>query len=732
MPIEPVMLAQLRENNEVIKDVWLSNAELKDADVVALVEVLSNNTVVTYLNLSGNAFGDAGVQAIARLLRVNTSIKKIRLSSNNLDYVHARWLADALIENHCLQELALSHNRIGDMGVSALCELLNKNKVLRYLGMDEVGVSDAGALVLSRCLQTNPALEALTLEANCMTDVGVGHLALALQHNTKLQSLGLSYNRMGDDGAHALGEALRVNRHLKALDLMFCHLSAAQLAPLAAGLTVNTGLRQIGLFGQNLGKAGEKIFADVIKVNRTLATIMLEEISDAGDDLLTAAVLGEVPEKRNYQVEAFSASQNTPPRLSAVLLKNRRLSNLLSLIRWAWSWEGKNKPCKPSDRPEFIQDVMAWTLPVSDQVDADTYNFLSVELLKALYNFRFENLYSERASFNAYLMDKHYSNTKMFFESLKTMMDTMIDPAFQACLPPTHRFNQIIQEIAIVSVVKAAQLVSVDDYDLAKMKECENDILKNLYLNYFVPDAWRAFMPDLISSIILFRCAQAVSPSEQAIKIIDTITAMLCLTGLTYDDLPETHYLQEFKRLLTATVDRFHLEDVDAQMNALLCMAQPYCDASLQKEADFLLLGYFYFEMHAPQWYYHEVKRAFDLLVLALCAERINENISRLDYLKPTIAPIYERLVNEEMVFDFQLLDELKDNKAFSEAINNYFEIYSGLSELSLALLMQKWRATLIKTAAATQANPNCFFTTPPAIAQLQNTANELTTKRRA
>jgi PAS domain S-box-containing protein len=231
MPINKILLTQLKNNDPDLQEVDCSYQKITFEDLPELVAALSSSTHVRLLNISGNPIGNSGFELlttqtfsfttllaadcnISSIVRfnINTKLLSLDLASNEIDAKSAAILADinlqtlSLAGNDCYDDVAvalahssnllnltLSHNNIGINGALAL----GKNRSIKNLILNKNNIQTEGAIALAN----NPCLTSLNVAANNIDTDGI--IALGYNNSTLL-SLDVSYNFVNDKGFEAL------------------------------------------------------------------------------------------------------------------------------------------------------------------------------------------------------------------------------------------------------------------------------------------------------------------------------------------------------------------------------------------------------------------------------------------------------------------------------------------------------------------------------------------------
>jgi hypothetical protein len=280
------------------------------------------------LNIDGSYWGgvlqakDIDMESFATKLSTNRTLTSLTLNRTKHTTAAAKQLAEALLTNNTLTSLALRGNKIQDGGVIALAATLKVNTTLKSLEISAAGLSAAGIKELSFALQLNRSLEHLDLRGNFegVTDAGVKSLAAVLG-NTSLTSLDLSHSNVGPAGITYLAEALATNRTLKTLLLQDLRKVAFvsgkgldSFAALCAALVRNATLTSIDLSLVRLEKEAVQFLEAVLPMNITLLSLT---VGDASPGKGFRELMSKVKQPRQ-KIENFPAAE-LPPAIAAWL-----------------------------------------------------------------------------------------------------------------------------------------------------------------------------------------------------------------------------------------------------------------------------------------------------------------------------------------------------------------------------------------------------------------------------
>ncbi|XP_073703067.1 NACHT, LRR and PYD domains-containing protein 3-like [Garra rufa] len=160
-------------------------------------------------NLSSQSYGSLS----SVLQSSNSVLKELDLSNNDLKNSGVKLLSDGLKNQNCqLEILRLCECNLSAQSCESLSSALqSSNSVLKELDLNNNDLKDSAVKLLSDGLKSpNCQVEILRLSGCMVTEKGCGYVSSALSSNpSHLRELDLSYNHPGDSGVKLLSEKLR-------------------------------------------------------------------------------------------------------------------------------------------------------------------------------------------------------------------------------------------------------------------------------------------------------------------------------------------------------------------------------------------------------------------------------------------------------------------------------------------------------------------------------------------
>ena len=244
-------LADVIRNNSVLEQLCLSDNDFKLSAIVIL-KALKNVYKLKILNLNNNNMTTKIVQHLANVIKNNACLKQLFLSNNDLK-TSAIVILRVLRDNSQLKILDLSKNKMTGQVSEDLANVIETKLGLEQLYLSHNDLK-ASAIVILQALKGNRHLEILDLNNNNMTGQVLKDLTNVIKNNLGLQQLRLSNNDLGSSAIVIL-QALTEHAQLNVLDLRGNNMTGEAALALANFIKNSLGLRQLGLSDNDLSSS---------------------------------------------------------------------------------------------------------------------------------------------------------------------------------------------------------------------------------------------------------------------------------------------------------------------------------------------------------------------------------------------------------------------------------------------------------------------------------------------
>lgn len=286
---EPELFDALRALPELhrLETLFLDEAHLGDAGLVALVDALAEAASLRHLSLRFNAIGHEGMRALLAAPWIAT-LQELDLTGNRIDNTELELLAEA--PPLALSRLHLSANLFCPHGVQML---VDAELPLEVLSLYRCTVNNDGVRALAAC-ESLRGLQTLILAHTAIDDVGARAIAESPILG-QVEVLDLAQNDIGEAGIVALSKAKMPQ--LSELDLSGNTVTSAALQAVAASEW--GALRVLELGGSYLMGGGSGSAEAFAALSEAPALRNLERLGLAGhlcgDEAVSALARGSWP-----------------------------------------------------------------------------------------------------------------------------------------------------------------------------------------------------------------------------------------------------------------------------------------------------------------------------------------------------------------------------------------------------------------------------------------------------
>ncbi|XP_073689381.1 NACHT, LRR and PYD domains-containing protein 12-like [Garra rufa] len=200
----------LQSSDSHLTELDLGSNHLQDSGVKMIYDGLkSSHCQLNILRLYGCKITAQSCESLSTALQSSNSVlRELDLSNNDLKDTGVKLLSDGLKRNSKLEILRLSICNLTAQSCESLSSVLrSSNSGLKELDLSNNDLKDHGVMLLSDGLKRNCKLEILRLSGCMVTKEGCDCLSSVLGSNpSHLRELDLSYNHPGDSGKRLLSE----------------------------------------------------------------------------------------------------------------------------------------------------------------------------------------------------------------------------------------------------------------------------------------------------------------------------------------------------------------------------------------------------------------------------------------------------------------------------------------------------------------------------------------------
>jgi hypothetical protein len=209
----------------------------------------------------------------------NSSEKKRSSMDVNSTYWNSK-LEQIICENEFSSSINLHQEQLIDQDIPIIIHQAIINKRCTILDLSSNEITFEGASLLANALNNNLTLKELILYNNRIGDKGVRALALELSiNNSTLKKLNLGFNDITDDGAKHLAQMLKTNRTLTHLYLQQNQIGDRGIQLLAGVLArQNWSLQVLVLFSNKfVSDSSVTALIDMLRLNQSLQTFDIDD-----------------------------------------------------------------------------------------------------------------------------------------------------------------------------------------------------------------------------------------------------------------------------------------------------------------------------------------------------------------------------------------------------------------------------------------------------------------------
>ncbi|KAH7975621.1 hypothetical protein HPB52_003717 [Rhipicephalus sanguineus] len=298
-PFGPI--AKALESNTSLEELSLKACQIQ---FEVLSDALQSNTTLKVLDLDSCIMTYSEVRYLARALTYNKGLRTLLLPHCGLEDEAIVELANAMAKNDTLERLDLFNSWCSTRTVMTFCQSLTNNRTLRNIGVGLTMASDQERRELSHQLSQHecygrialqwmdadltPLTMALKADSQSLRELDLGvvddfscallcSLFDALASNTVLRALRITARRYDCRLGEALRNALISNRSIKRLRLEvgINSFQGSFICDVCKALLVNATVVQLTLTAMKMGLCPSKLFARMLRKNRTLTWITL-------------------------------------------------------------------------------------------------------------------------------------------------------------------------------------------------------------------------------------------------------------------------------------------------------------------------------------------------------------------------------------------------------------------------------------------------------------------------
>ena len=339
-------------HNNMLKELDLNRTGLQPEHMQLLGQALSNNNILSVLDIHQNGgIGPDGCQHLANVR--NTSLSDLIMRGCGVGGDGADHIGKMLLYNKSITSVDLDDNNIKDDGVKMLVEHLMSNATLKQLGLGENHITSIGAGYLSKLFTCNVCtVNDIMLDNNPLGDNGVdlilqsvtAPMELVRLDHTEMTlcspSLCMALHKIKfimftpPDNCDSFSDRLANTTVLEQLWLYDG--SNAAYNTMITGISRNDSIKTLCFINGDLHHQSVINLAEVIKVNKTITTIVILNVrvstSTASDYLLLSDAVAVNTSIKNMIIDVEDSIYPLDKPQSLQFIKQLKHNHTLELL----------------------------------------------------------------------------------------------------------------------------------------------------------------------------------------------------------------------------------------------------------------------------------------------------------------------------------------------------------------------------------------------------------------
>ena len=306
-------IASVISKNKALKNLRLSNSNLKNDGVMKLTQSLCNHNKLKCINLQSNNITKEAAEAIASVISNNPGLEELYLDNNQL-HLGVIKIATALENISSLKVLGLQNNNISDEAASALAAAIKANNSLEKLWLSGNHLGSSVVAVVNALKELSTLKQVHINDTKIRGKELVPALTSVLIQNTLIDTLSVSDNNLNDDCIIKIAQPLHKHSKLRFFNLRNNNITEEAAEALVSVISSNTGLQKL-YFGNN------HLHLGVIKIVIALENVSSLKVLDLQNNNITKEVVDKL--------SGVIAANNSVEKL---WLNNNYLESSISVI----------------------------------------------------------------------------------------------------------------------------------------------------------------------------------------------------------------------------------------------------------------------------------------------------------------------------------------------------------------------------------------------------------------